>query len=177
MWELQSPNVAPLDALYQDSFVYVTSYVRKNGGDINDAKEIFQDALLVLLLNMKMNEFSIEFSLKGYLYKVAKNLWLKELKKRKSLALVIDDPDKNFDPIDEEANIQQDIESQERRTQYQKLMDQLDPKGRELFNLKLEGNLSDKEIAEEMNYSLDYVRQKRRRCLLYLRKRTSPIDV
>lgn len=72
-----------MDALYQSVFPSVSTYVAKNSGTLDEAHDIFQDALVVFYMKARKQEFKRDSSLKTYLYAVSKNLWLKKLRERR----------------------------------------------------------------------------------------------
>ena len=66
--------------LYKKAFPAVAKYISKKGGTFDEAKDIFQDALVVLyektitqFLNLHLNE-------QAYLFGVSKNLWIQKFK-------------------------------------------------------------------------------------------------
>lgn len=63
----------------------VKQYIKANNGSGEDAKDVFQDALVVLYKNVQAGEFVLSVTLKTYLMAVVKNCWLRELRKRKKL--------------------------------------------------------------------------------------------
>jgi RNA polymerase sigma factor (sigma-70 family) len=63
----------------------IKKYITANTGTGEDAKDIFQDALVVLYKKVHTGEFVLSVPLKSYLHAVAKNLWLQELRRRKKL--------------------------------------------------------------------------------------------
>ena len=63
----------------------IKQYIRTNNGSGEDAQDIFQDALLVLYKKIHVGEFILSVPLKTYLYAVAKNCWMQELRRRKKL--------------------------------------------------------------------------------------------
>lgn len=69
--------------LYDTLFPKFASYVKKNRGTYNDAEETFQNALFQLIARAKVSGVSINTSFEAYVFTVCKNLWLKELNKRK----------------------------------------------------------------------------------------------
>lgn len=167
-----------IDFNYEEYFSYATSFIKRTGGTIDDAKEIFQEALLILLSKLNSYEhdkFSIDSNIKAYLYGIVRNLWIHASKEKKLITLIIDDPELDFDIADDNANIHSLLESIEPTKEYKKYMNLLDDRSRELFRLKLEEELSDREIAKEMGYSVEYVRQKRKRALQYLRRRINQL--
>lgn len=73
---------APLQWLYRNYYKEVTKMVTFNGGDENDAADIFQEAILVFVEMVKTNRYRGESSIKTFLYAVARNLWNKEIRTR-----------------------------------------------------------------------------------------------
>lgn len=72
-----------IKGLYADVLPKVVSFVMKNKGNKDDANEIFQDALYLLIVRAKANSFTIKTSFDAYLFTVCKNLWYKKLNKSK----------------------------------------------------------------------------------------------
>lgn len=68
--------------MYKMVFPPVLSFILKNNGDEHDAKDIYQEAFIIALRQIQSNKFLNKSSVKTYLYSIARNLWLKELKKR-----------------------------------------------------------------------------------------------
>jgi RNA polymerase sigma factor (sigma-70 family) len=68
--------------LYKTAFNEVFWLVRRNNGTLDDANDIFQEALIILIDKISSGTFELTCSPKTYLYKVCHNLWLKELGKR-----------------------------------------------------------------------------------------------
>ena len=71
-----------LDRLYQLYFPMVVKLVTRNNGTEDDAKDIFQEALMVLYDKIQRKDLTLSSSFKTYLYAVCKNLWLKSLYKK-----------------------------------------------------------------------------------------------
>lgn len=76
--------------LSRECYPKIESYIRNRGGMPEDARDLFQDAFLVLLEAIKAQKFafnplslrSYSGQLCAYLMTVARNLWLKELRWR-----------------------------------------------------------------------------------------------
>ncbi len=74
-------NNAPAisEELYQSAFPVVASWVRKMNGSLEDAKDVFHDALV--LYQEKINQgVTIETSPEAYILGIAKHLWLRKFK-------------------------------------------------------------------------------------------------
>jgi len=56
-------------------------------GTSEDAEDIFQEAIIVLLQKVRQPDFVLTASLKTFLYAIAKNLWLKRLRGSRRLSL------------------------------------------------------------------------------------------
>jgi len=70
-------------ALYVAYFGMVRYMVIKNSGREEDAKDIFQEAMVVLYEKVSAGEFKQESSLKTWIYAVCRNKWLKQLERQK----------------------------------------------------------------------------------------------
>jgi len=60
----------------------VKKYILANSGSKDDAKDIFQDALVVLYKNAQSENFTLTVPLKTYLLAIVKNLWRQELRRK-----------------------------------------------------------------------------------------------
>ena len=69
------------DELYENEYPKIRDYVIQNSGSIADAKDIFQDGVVVLLEKVKTPEFEFTCKVGTYLYSCCRNLWLKQLRK------------------------------------------------------------------------------------------------
>ncbi|NER14518.1 sigma-70 family RNA polymerase sigma factor [Leptobacterium flavescens] len=69
--------------LYDSLYPKVLSYVKNNKGTANDAEEVFHNGLFQLISRAKVKEVLIKSSFEAYFFTICRNLWLKELNKRK----------------------------------------------------------------------------------------------
>ncbi len=81
--KLKTEDGSSFELLYKLYFPSVASYIKQNLGNNEDAEDIFQEAIIVLLQKARQPDFVLTSSLKTYLYSVAKNLWLKRLRDNK----------------------------------------------------------------------------------------------
>lgn len=81
--KLKAEDSSSFELLYKFYFPSVASYIKQNLGNNEDAEDIFQEAIMVLLQKVRQPDFVLTSSLKTYLYAVAKNLWLKRLRDNK----------------------------------------------------------------------------------------------
>lgn len=65
---------------YKSAFPTVAKYVSKMGGSFDDAKDVFQDALVIFYEKAVNGELSLHSGEKAYLLGIAKHLWLKKFR-------------------------------------------------------------------------------------------------
>ena len=58
-------------------------YILNNSGTNDDARDIFQDALVILYKKVQTGDFTLTVPLKSYLFGIIRNCWLSELRLRK----------------------------------------------------------------------------------------------
>lgn len=63
--------------LYKDTFPLLAKYVSKMDGNFEEAKDIFQDALVIYYESMNAGKLSIHTTDRSYLFGIAKHLYLK----------------------------------------------------------------------------------------------------
>lgn len=69
--------------LYKAHEEMIANHVFNHSGNDDDAKDLLQDTLVALWQNVRKPQFELSAKLTTYLFAVAKNLWLKQLDKRK----------------------------------------------------------------------------------------------
>lgn len=68
-----------LETIYLDNFPMVAKMILQNNGSEDDAKDIFQEAMIVLYEKVQEGNFILSSRLKTFLYAVCRRLWLKKL--------------------------------------------------------------------------------------------------
>ncbi len=66
--------------LYQECFQSVAIYIKKMGGTLDDARDIFQDALVLYYEKVLAGSLKIDHSHEAYIMGIVKNLWLKQMR-------------------------------------------------------------------------------------------------
>jgi RNA polymerase sigma factor (sigma-70 family) len=150
-----------LRVYYVKYFEMVRCFIRNNNGSEEDARDIFQDTLLVLFQKVRKETIQLTCSLGTYLYSISRYLWLKELARRRWIAHNPVDLDEFFDAT---ADIGQISEQNERLFLYRLHFDKLSEDCQQVLNLFMEGH-SIAEITLLMGYSSEqYTRNRRYRC-------------
>ncbi len=92
---LLSDREKAFEQLYQEAFPSVARFVSRMGGSFHDAKDIFQDALIVLYEKVVDDEVTIKVSVPAYVLGIAKHLWGRKFRKdQKNIPL--DDMEKDI---------------------------------------------------------------------------------
>ncbi len=67
-------------ALYKKAFPAVAKYVSKMGGSFDEAKDVFQDALVIYYEKLVTQSISLNTNEQAYLLGIAKHLWFKRFR-------------------------------------------------------------------------------------------------
>lgn len=78
--DLKSGNCDFYSQMYDQYYPPLERFVLKNSGTKEDAKDIFQDTMLVLIEKLYADEFDLTASLGTYIFAIGKNLWLKTIR-------------------------------------------------------------------------------------------------
>ncbi len=130
--------------------------VTQMGGSAEDAKDLFQDGLLIMLAKIDNDELVLRCKFKTFLFSVCKNLWKAVLAKRKAAENYLNkrvdiDSEKDFTEVYDN-NLYQNI--------FEDVYETLDPVGKQILKLYWQ-DYSPKEIAEKLGYTYGYVRKKK----------------
>src|ERR1700752_2003672 len=71
-----------LDYLYKKNYKMMTNMIIKNNGSEDEAKDIYQEALIVVWQKVLSADFVLSSKLSTYLYSICQNLWRKELERK-----------------------------------------------------------------------------------------------
>lgn len=80
--EKKGPVNEGLRHIYQEYFPLIRSLVTSNSGSAENAADVFQEAIIVLMRQLRNGRFERKSSLRGFLYGISRNIWLKELRKK-----------------------------------------------------------------------------------------------
>lgn len=80
-----------ISLMYKVHYPTVKRFVLYNSGIEDDAKDLLQEAFIIILQKVNNGSFSLSCSFLTYLYAIIKNLWLKELRQKRANGIVIKD--------------------------------------------------------------------------------------
>jgi len=136
-----------LNEMYKKFLPKIEAIVLKNNGNKDDAFNIFQEALIIILRKSQQLGFELTSKFSTFLYGICWKLWLKELKKKK-INQLINLPDEALSITD----LLEELMKEEER--YQLLLEklkELSEKCQEIILLRLK-KIKFKDIADTMGY-------------------------
>lgn len=71
-----------LDYLYKKNYRMMTKMIINNSGTEDEAKDVYQEALIVFWQKSMGKDFVLTSKISTYLYSICKNLWRKELERK-----------------------------------------------------------------------------------------------
>jgi RNA polymerase sigma factor (sigma-70 family) len=82
---IQKGDERAIDFLYRKHYRMMARLVMRNSGTEEEAKDVFQDALIVFWEKVAANKLVLTSRISTYLYSVCQNLWRKELDRKQRL--------------------------------------------------------------------------------------------
>jgi len=165
---LKTSDSNVLEYIYKKYFPIVRFFVIKNSGTDEDAKDVFQEAIILIYKKLKDESLDLNCAFKTYIYSVCRILWLRQLEKKKVRNEVVTD-NQVFVQLDED--IEELVAEQEQFRIYQKHFQLLHKDCQEILQLFLK-KVPLKEIAQKMNIKSDkYLKKRKYACKEALIKR------
>jgi RNA polymerase sigma factor (sigma-70 family) len=161
-----------LRVIYKKSFPSILKYILTNSGSEEEARDVFQESMIVLYRNAQKENFELSSSVQTYLYAIAKRLWLKKLKGN-SWLMRLDDKEQE----DEDAGFSVSgelTEYQEKELQYEKIQKGMAKLGEPCHGIIKDFYVHHKnmvEISEKYGYTnADNAKNQKYKCLQRLKK-------
>lgn len=143
-------------------FPIIKKMVLKNQGSKQDAEDVYQDGLIIIIRKFKDSEFNLTSNLNTYLYSVCRFLWSDELKKRNKRFEVEIKETQEYSKEELGINTEQ-IRSEKLA---EKAFISLGEKCKELLKLFYYSKLSLKEIASKLRFANEKVAKNQKyRCI------------
>ena len=156
-----------VEAIYRDNYNMIQSLVINNNGSADDAKDIFQEAMIVLYEKVRSGSFELNCQVKTYVYSVCRRLWLKRLQQLNRYLTLVDDQ--------EAVPVEDEIEEHEKRNAEFEMMDKAISSLGEPCKSLLEAYYLQKQnmqvIAANFGYTnADNAKNQKYKCLMRLKK-------
>jgi RNA polymerase sigma factor (sigma-70 family) len=166
---LRIGNDEALNALYKKYYNIVLKLVVSNSGTSDEARDIYQETVIVLYENVQRPQFELNCQLQTYIYSVAKRLWLKQLKKNGQTYLMKEEDEAGITDVSEDIGLHQQKEND-----FEKVEQSLQSLGEPCATLIRDfylNQLSMDEIADKFGYTnADNAKNQKYKCLQRLKK-------
>ena len=165
---LAASDKKAIEAIYRDNFNMIQSLVINNNGSADDAKDVFQEAMIVLYEKARSGNFELNCLIKTYMYSVCRRLWLKRLQQLNRFSPPVESLELTV-PVEEE------IEEHEKRNSEFEMMDKAIGSLGEPCKSLLEAYYLQKQnmqvIAVNFGYTnADNAKNQKYKCLMRLKK-------
>ena len=156
-----------IETIYKDNFGLIQALVLTNNGSADDAKDIFQEAMIVLYQKVQSGHFELNCQLKTFVYSICRRLWLKRLMHQNRYSL--------YENHDAFVLVDEDMEDHEQKSAdfslMEKAMSSLGEPCKSLLEAFYMQKKGMQEIAASFGYTnADNAKTQKYKCLMRLRK-------
>ena len=157
-----------IETIYKNNFSMVQAFILNNNGSYDDARDIFQESMIVLYENVRTDSFVLTCQIKTYVYSICRRLWLKRLQQMSRFSGQVEN-------LEETVPVEEDLEMQEKRNADFAIMERAMGSLGEPCKSLLEAYYLQKkgmtEIAETFGYTnADNAKNQKYKCLVRLKK-------
>ena len=148
------------DIIYKDCFFPIKRFILTHGGEEDDLKDILQDTFLIISTKVPQEKLQQVKSLPGYIFGISRNIWLKELERRK----ICENNNAEFQIEDEieDEDIYQDV--QQRYNLYWKHFIRLGHECRKIIQAFIK-KIETKEMSDKFGFTTDNYYKRKSLCL------------
>ena len=157
-----------IETIYKDNFNMVQAFVLNNNGSYDDARDIFQEAMIALYEKAQSESFVLTCQIKTYVYSICRRLWLKKLQQMGRFSNQVDN-------LDETIPVEEDLEIHQKRNAEFVIMERAMNSLGEPCKSLLEGyylkKMGMQELAAAFGYTnADNAKNQKYKCLMRLKK-------
>jgi RNA polymerase sigma factor (sigma-70 family) len=161
-------NRQAIETIYKENYAMVQNLILNNSGTSDDAKDVFQEAMIVLYEKVRSGSFELNCQIKTYVYSVCRRLWLKRLNQLQKITPEIQS-------LEEQVAIEEEMELHEQRNNdfvlMEKAMQHLGEPCKSLLEAYYLQKKSMIEIANNFGYTnADNAKNQKYKCLMRLKK-------
>ena len=146
----------------------ILQFILNNNGDEDDAKDVYQEGIIVLYNKIKSGNFELSSKLKTYIYSVCRRIWLKKLAQQSKKS-------NNISDFEDVMAVEEEVEQHEEKDkQFEKMQSALLHLGEPCKTIIQDfyiHNLSMQDICEKFGYTnTDNAKTQKYKCLQRLKK-------
>jgi len=143
-----------LEFLYKKYYRMMTKMVITNSGTEEEARDVYQDALIVFWQKATSGKLVMTAKISTYIYSICQNLWRKELDRKKRLSNEVKD-----------VPVLQDTESEERNKIVAQCIEQLGETCKKVLMYYYFEEMSMQDIADKLGFAnTDTAKTKKYKC-------------
>lgn len=166
---LKGDNNIALKLLYKAHFPMVLNFILINKGTEQEAKDIYQECIIIFYEKLKSEGFKLRCQIKTYIYSICRRLWLKKLNQKSKYINNLKDHE-NYIVVEEEKTIAEDNEK--RMMAMHKALHHLGEPCRTILKDYYMHELTMEEISEKFGYTnADNAKNQKYKCLQRLKKK------
>jgi RNA polymerase sigma factor (sigma-70 family) len=157
-----------IEIIYRENYNMVQSLIINNSGSADDAKDIFQEAMIVLYEKVRSGSFELNCLIKTYVYSVSRRLWLKRLQQMNRYTPAVEN-------LQDTVPVEEDVEENERiNSEFQAMERAISSLGEPCKSL-LEAYYLEKKSMQEIASFFGYTnaenaKNQKYKCLVRLKK-------
>ena len=157
-----------IEVIYRENYNMVQSLIINNSGSSEDAKDIFQEAMIVLYEKVRSGTFELNCLIKTYVYSVSRRLWLKRLQQMNRYVPATEN-------LQDTVPVEEDVEENERiDSEFQAMEKAINSLGEPCKSL-LEAYYLEKKSMQEIALFFGYTnaenaKNQKYKCLVRLKK-------
>ncbi len=157
-----------VETIYRENYNMIQGLVINNNGSAEDAKDIFQEAMIVLYEKVRSGNFELNCQIKTYVYSVCRRLWLKRLQQLNRYSSGVE----NLEAV---ADIEEEVEIHEKRNAEFEIMEKAISHLGEPCRSLLEAYYLQKKNMQEIAINFGYTnannaKTQKYKCLIRLKK-------
>lgn len=165
---IRNHDSAALEFVYDEYFPMIEAFVIRNSGNKDEAKDVFQEAMIIVYKKIRDEKLELNCKFVTYLYAICKKVWIQERRKYllradklRQQPLMVHDPGTEEDPL-----LQKHL-----KELFDKHFRELSKDCQKILSMFF-SNHTVEEIREEMNYKdLHHAADRKYRCKKSLIKR------
>lgn len=157
-----------IETIYKENFNMVQALIINNNGSYDEARDIFQEAMIALYEKAQSESFVLTCKINTYVYSICRRLWLKRLQQLGRYS-------KQVEGLEETVQVEEDLEVHEKRNADFTIMERaLNSLGEPCRSL-IEGFYIKKKdmqaLSREFGYTnADNAKTQKYKCLMRLKK-------
>jgi RNA polymerase sigma factor (sigma-70 family) len=155
---IRNKDNAVLHYVYKTFYPIIREFIIRNYGKAEDAKDVFQEALVVIFRKTQVEGITLHSSFTNYLYTISRFIWLKMLKHRK---LYVERLIELIRPLEMESEEVRNIETSMERKVYQYYFEKLGKDCKEILTL-FYNEMSFRDIAMKLGLASEENARKRK---------------